>query len=153
MSDNHAAMTAVDTIDSPEPRPQRTRHAADQSQIAFIASCVMICSGLYAAVGMTLIRFSPLIVSKSLSLVMLRRWLFLQGTLFWFRGISVALTRRQKANMCTARTQWQSRAIMGTVSAVFACLSRLPCAPTVVASDRVCAAGGLRDDSIGQPVD
>jgi len=56
----------------------------------------MLCSGLYAAVGMTLIRFSPLIVSKSLSLVMLRRWLFLQGTLFWFRGISVALTRRQR---------------------------------------------------------
>ena len=61
----------------------------------------MIFSGLYAAVGMTLIRFSPLIVSKSLSLVMLRRWLFLQGTLFWFRGISVALTRRQQANTNT----------------------------------------------------
>jgi hypothetical protein len=57
---------------------------------------VRICDyWLYIAVGSTLVRFSPLFVNYSLSLVMLRRWAFLQGMLFWMRGISVALTRRQ----------------------------------------------------------
>lgn len=56
---------------------------------------VAICDyWLYAVVGLTIVRFSPFFVSKSLSLVMLRRWLFLQGSLFWMRGISVAITRQ-----------------------------------------------------------
>jgi hypothetical protein len=56
---------------------------------------VKICDyWLYAFVGCTIVRFSPIFVSKSLSLVMLRRWAFLQGSLFWMRGISVALTRQ-----------------------------------------------------------
>jgi hypothetical protein len=57
---------------------------------------VSICDyWLYACVGLTFFRFSPIIISKSLSLVLLRRWLFLQGTMFGMRGISIVLTRRQ----------------------------------------------------------
>jgi len=58
-------------------------------------SFVRICDyWLYIAVASTVLRFSPLFVNYSLSLVMLRRWFFLQGTLFWMRGISIALTRQ-----------------------------------------------------------
>jgi len=49
---------------------------------------------LYLSVLCTLIRFSPLFVPYSMGLMMLRRWAFLQGLLFWMRGISVALTRQ-----------------------------------------------------------
>jgi hypothetical protein len=57
---------------------------------------VSICDyWLYFVVGATFLRFSPIFISTAMSLVMLRRWFFLQGMLFWMRGISVALTRRQ----------------------------------------------------------
>jgi hypothetical protein len=59
--------------------------------IKFVKICDYM---LYASVASIMIRFSPLFVSYSLSLVMLRRWAFLQGLLFWMRGISVALTRQ-----------------------------------------------------------
>ncbi len=59
--------------------------------ITFVKICDYM---LYGAVASVFFRFSPLFVNYSLSLVMLRRWAFLQGLLFWMRGISVALTRQ-----------------------------------------------------------
>ena len=69
--------------------------ASAAAAAAAAAAVLQICDyWLYAFVGGTLLRFSPIFISKSLSLVILRRWLFLQGSLFWMRGISVALTRQ-----------------------------------------------------------
>lgn len=53
---------------------------------------------LFATVGVTLIRFLPIwpCTKPALARTILRRWLFLEGLLFWFRAVSVVVTSQPK---------------------------------------------------------